>query len=68
MSRMSVTVDDDLVDQAREALGVATRSEAIRLALQEAVRRRRLAEALKHRGTITLEADQAELARLRADG
>jgi metal-responsive CopG/Arc/MetJ family transcriptional regulator len=68
MGRMSVTVDDQLVEQAKEVLGVGTRSEAIRIALQEAVRRRRLAEALRHRGQIDLQVDQEELARLRAEG
>ena len=67
MSRMSVTVDDALVDEAREVLSARTRSEAIRLALEEAVRRRKLAKALEHRGVIALDADQAELARLRAE-
>lgn len=68
MSRMSVTIDDALIEEAREVLGAETRSQTIRLALTEAVRRRRLAEALEHRGRIDLQVDQEELARLRAEG
>lgn len=68
MSRMSVTLDDELIEEAREILGAKTRSEAIRIALSETVRRRRLAEALAHRGQIALQVDRSELLRLRADG
>lgn len=68
MSRMSVTLDDALIEEAQEMLGGKTRSETIRLALTEAVRRRRLQGALKHRGRIELGVDQEELARLRAEG
>ena len=68
MSRMSVTLDDELMEEAQEVLGGRTRSETIRVALTEAVRRRRLQEALKHRGQIDLGIDQEELSRLRAEG
>jgi len=67
MSRMSVTLDDQLIEEARELLQVSSLSEAIRIALSEAVRRRRLAKVLEHRGAIALDVDQAELARLRAE-
>jgi len=67
MSRMSITIDDRLVAEARELLQVNSLSEAIRIALGEAVRRRRLARVLKHRGAIALDVDQAELTRLRAE-
>ncbi len=68
MSRMSRTLDDTLIENAQEALGGKTRSETIRIALTEAVRRRRLAEVLEHRGKIDLHIDPEELARLRAEG
>lgn len=66
MSRMSVTVDDELLEEAREVLGAETRAEAIRAALEQVVRRWRLEQALTHRGAIELLGNQAELSRLRA--
>jgi Arc/MetJ family transcription regulator len=64
---MTVTLDPTVLEQAREALGVLTKSEAIRIALKEIVRKRQLAEALDHRGQIDLELDQKGLEKLRAD-
>ena len=68
MRRTPVTLDDKRVGEARKALGAAPRPEAIPMALTEAVRRRRLQEALKHRGRIVLGACLDELRRLRAEG
>ena len=68
MSRMSVTIDDALIEEAKEVFGVDSRAEAIRRALREALRRRRLALALEHRGQIDLDVDREELRRLREDG
>jgi len=68
MSRMTVTIDDELLDRAKEALGAQTRAGAIRTALEEAVRRRRLAEALEQQGQLELRGDLAELRRLREEG
>jgi metal-responsive CopG/Arc/MetJ family transcriptional regulator len=68
VSRMTVTIDDALLEEAKEALGAETRAEAIRSALQEAVRRRRLAQALKQRGQLRLRGDLADLRRLREEG
>jgi metal-responsive CopG/Arc/MetJ family transcriptional regulator len=68
MSRMTVTIDDDLLEEAKEALGAETRAEAIRTALAEAVRRRRLTKALQQRGQFQLRGDLAELRRLREEG
>jgi Arc/MetJ family transcription regulator len=65
VSRMTVTIDDALLEEAKEALGVETRAEAIRTALEEAVRRRRLAQALQQRGQFQLLGDLSELRRLR---
>jgi hypothetical protein len=56
------------LEEAKEALGVETRAEAIRTALEEAVRHRRLANALEHRGQLGLRGDLAELRRLREEG
>jgi metal-responsive CopG/Arc/MetJ family transcriptional regulator len=68
MSRMTVTIDDALLEEAKEALGAETRAEAIRAALEEAVRRRRLAQALQQRGQFQLRGDLSELRRLREEG
>lgn len=68
MTRMTVTLDPILLEQARKALGASTKSEAIRIALTEVIRKKQLAEALGHRGQIALEVDQETLQRLRAEG
>jgi|HubBroStandDraft_3_1064219.scaffolds.fasta_scaffold15009_3 Arc/MetJ family transcription regulator len=68
MSRMTVTIDDALLEEAKEALGSETRAEAIRTALTEVVRRRRLAQALQQRDKFQLRGDLAELQRLREEG
>lgn len=57
MKRMTVTLDPILLEQARKALGVSTKSEAIRIALTEVVRKKELGEALGHHGKIALELD-----------
>lgn len=67
MTRMTVTLDATLVERARDALGVPTKSEAIRIALTEVVRKRQMADALDHRGQIELDLDQERLQKLRAD-
>ena len=67
MSRMTVTLDPDLVTRAKKALGAPTKSETIRIALTEVVRKQQLAEALKHRGRIDLDVDQETLEQLRQD-
>jgi Arc/MetJ family transcription regulator len=68
VSRMTVTIDDALLDEAKEALGAETRAATIRTALEEAVRRRRLAQALQQRGQFQLQGDLAQLRRLREEG
>jgi Arc/MetJ family transcription regulator len=65
---MTVTIDDALLEEAKVALGVNTRAEAIRSALAQAVRRRRLAMALEHRGQFDLRGDLEELRRMREQG
>jgi metal-responsive CopG/Arc/MetJ family transcriptional regulator len=65
---MTVTIDDALLEEAKEALGAETRAEAIRTALVEAVRRRRLTQALQQRGQFQLQGDLSDLRRLREEG
>lgn len=67
MTRMTVTLDDRLLEAAQEALGAPTKAETIRSALAESVRRKRLREAAAHRGQVGLDLDQDTLAALRAE-
>jgi Arc/MetJ family transcription regulator len=64
---MTVSVDEELLEKAQQALGVRTKAEAIRVSLAETVRRKRLAEAITHRGAIDLELDPATLRNLREE-
>lgn len=68
MARMTVTIDEELIEEAREVMGVATKSEAIRTALEESLRRRRLQSALEHAGKVELDLDAVRLRRLREEG
>lgn len=68
MSRMTVTVDEGLIEEARNALGAATKSEAIRRALEEVLRRSKLQRALENAGRVELDVDPERLRRLREEG
>ncbi|MFP3939017.1 MAG: type II toxin-antitoxin system VapB family antitoxin [Thermoanaerobaculia bacterium] len=65
---MTITVDEDLLEETRKAYDVKTKAEAIRRALEEALRRRRLEEVLSHAGRVELDLDQETLRRLREEG
>lgn len=68
MSRMTVTLDPDLLGEAQEVLGTSTKAETLRRALEEVLRRARLARALEHQGRIDLDLDPETLEKLRAAG
>ena len=68
MGRMTITVDEDLLVEVKKVSGASTKAEAIRLALQDFLRRQRLAGVLEHQGKIELTLDQASLKKLREDG
>ena len=68
MTRMTVSIDDGLLANAQEALGARTKIETIRMALKEAVRQRRLKQALENRNRIELSLDANQLERLRQEG
>lgn len=68
MSRVTVRVDEVLIEETRRALGAATKSEAIRQALQEALRRRKLQRALDNAGRVELDLDPERLRKLRREG
>lgn len=65
MARMTVTLDEDLIDEAQRAMGAETKSEAIRTALEESLRRRRLQTVLGNAGRIQLDLDPERLRQLR---
>ncbi|MFQ5738141.1 MAG: type II toxin-antitoxin system VapB family antitoxin [Acidobacteriota bacterium] len=62
---MTLTIDDRLLAEAQNALQARTKAETVRLALQEALRRKRLFDALSHRGQVNLDLDQEKLKELR---
>jgi Arc/MetJ family transcription regulator len=64
---MSVTVDERLVAEVRRLFGASTKAEAIRLALEHAIRHARLEQALEHAGKLPLDVDLEELERLRSE-
>lgn len=65
MDRITVTIDQQLIEEARQALSTSTKRETIELALREAVKASRRAEALSRAGRLDLELDQEGLAELR---
>lgn len=66
--RMTVTLDNRLVEEVKNVLGVSTKSEAIRIALHEVLRRRRLESALEHQGKMDLAIDPETLKAHRLEG
>jgi Arc/MetJ family transcription regulator len=65
---MTITIEDELVEQVRKILSVRTKADAIRMALKEVIRKKRLSEALTHQGTIEFDLDEETLQRLRDEG
>lgn len=65
--RRTIVLDDRVLQQAREALGTRTIRETVELALQEAVRRRRLEELRQSFGTWEIDMTLEELLRLREE-
>ena len=65
MDRITVTIDQQLIEEARQVLCTSTKRETIELALREAVKASRRAEALSRAGRLDLELDQEGLAALR---
>jgi Arc/MetJ family transcription regulator len=65
MSRMTVMLDDAMLEDARAVLGTKTKRETIVLALTETIRRKRMEQAVSRRGRIGLGLTQEDLRRLR---
>ena len=68
MTRMSVSLDKALLEETQQALGASTKSETLRIALTETLRRRRLAGVLENMGKIELDIDVPTLIHLREQG
>ena len=63
--RRTVVIDDDLLEEAQEALGTKGVRETLEKGLKEAIRRKRLEELRKSLGTYDLDLTLDELLRLR---
>jgi Arc/MetJ family transcription regulator len=68
MTRLSITVDPDLLEEVRRLAKVQTKREAIEQALQEFVRHHRLRELQALAGSGLVEMDLDELQRWRQSG
>ncbi len=65
MSRLTATLDDQLLEQARSALSTRTKRETIEAALREVVRRAKIRKTLEHKGKLQLGFSRADLLRRR---
>ncbi len=65
MARMTLTVDERLLETARQLCGVKTKRETVEIALRELVQRLRRREMATHAGKVELGLTQAGLRRLR---
>ncbi|GIW36855.1 MAG: hypothetical protein KatS3mg073_1000 [Meiothermus sp.] len=65
MPRMTIEIDEALLEEARRVLGVRTKREAIERALQELVRQQRRRGIRAHAGHVELELTQETLRALR---
>ena len=67
MKRMTLTIDEDLINEAQNLLGASTKRETVQKALMEIIRLKKRKKALTHRGTIELVIDQHQLESLREE-
>ncbi len=65
MGRLTVRIDDALMEDARAALGTRTKRDTMEAALREVVRRARLRTVLEHRGKVDLGFTRDDLLRRR---
>ncbi len=65
MSRLTATLDDQLLEQARRAMSTRTKRETIEAALREVVRRAKIRKALEHMGKLQLGFSREDLLRRR---
>jgi len=64
--RLTVTVDEHLLDEATKVCRAKSKREAIEIALKDLVRRRRLEQATGHAGRVNMAVTVDELLRERA--
>ncbi len=65
MKRMTLTIEEDLINEAQNLLGVSTKRETVQKALIEIIRLKKRKKALDHCGAIELELDQDQLESMR---
>lgn len=65
MARLTVTIADELTQEAREASGTRTKRETVTVARREATRGRRLLRAVERRGRMDVDLTVERLAELR---
>ena len=66
--RMSVTLNEQLLEEAQEVTGRKTKREVIEEALKEIIRKKRRDGAIQHAGTIQIDMTLEELLRMREEG
>ena len=65
MTRLTVTIDEQLLSEAQSLLEAPSKRATIAVALRELVRARKRQAALLHEGTIELDVDQEMLRQYR---
>ena len=65
MTRLTVTIDEELLSEAQLLLAAPTKRATITVALRELVRERKRRAALLHAGNIELDVDQEMLRQYR---
>jgi|APSaa5957512622_1039677.scaffolds.fasta_scaffold386346_2 hypothetical protein len=65
MTRMTVSLDERIVSEARDLLKTKTKRETIETALIEVIKEKKREKALMHCGEIELDVDQQKLAAYR---
>ncbi len=65
MGRLTLTLDDQLLEEARRVMATRTKRETIEAALREVVRRARARKALEHKGKLHLGFSREDLLRRR---
>ena len=68
MTRLTVTPDEKVVDEARDLLKAKTKRETIETALKEVIKQKKREKDLKHCGEIELDIDQKGLQAYRESG
>ncbi len=67
MGKTTVVLDENLLEDAREAIGARTKKETIETALREIVKQRQRELLIKEMGTYNLDLTQEDLEKMRSD-